>query len=313
MTSSNPPTPNSLKGWISLFRPPNLFSVPGDPLIGVFLASLTLNVIPHWNAVYAVMGAALAFYASGLLANDFFDRAIDAIERPNRPIPSGAVNPLAVKWVAILLSLAGVLLTLPAGRTATLIGVLLTSAIWFYNAKGKQIAWLAPFSMGLCRGLSLMMGAAILGTAGMATPPVLIAAFFLTLYIAFITLTARYEADPEAAPIPSWSRWGLPVVLALWLVILLLNPWSPVEFQWKSMSSGLAVMSVLWSILWVSQMKPQASPRVIQASVGGLIRGLLFTQAALCASCGAAGEGFALLLLFFFPVSGWIGKWFYGS
>lgn len=310
--SYNPAT-GGRNGWISLFRPPNLFTVPGDPLVGAFLAATALHVIPVWNSVYAVMGAALAFYASGLLANDFFDRNIDARERPTRPIPSGAVSPGAVKWGAILLSLAGLLLTLPAGRTAITIGLLLTLASWFYNAFGKRVAWLAPFSMGICRGLSLLLGAAVLGFQGLTSPPVLIAALLLTFFIALITIVARYEADPEAVPIPGWSRWGIPIVLTFWLALFLYRPESPMGFQWKSMSTLLAAMSILWSLVWTAQMKPNASPRVIQTSIGGLLRGLLFTQAALCASCGGAGEGFALLLLFLFPVSGWIGKWFYGS
>lgn len=307
------PAPSAAKGWLSLFRPPNLFTVPGDPLVGALLAALTLHVVPAWNSVYAVMGAALAFYASGLLANDFFDRAIDARERPNRPIPSGAVSPATVKWIAILLSLAGLLMTLPAGRSASATGLLLVLAVWFYNAAGKRLAWLAPFSMGICRGLSLLLGAAVLGREGLTSPPVLMAALFLTLYVALITLIARHEADPEAEPIPGWCRWGIPLLLTVWLVILLIRPGGTAAFNWKSMSALLAAMSILWAIVWVAQMRPQASPRVIQASVGGLIRGLLFTQAALCASTGSAGEGFALLLLFLFPVSGWIGKWFYGS
>ncbi len=312
LTSSNPHAPSGLKGWVSLFRPPNLFTVPGDPLIGALLAALALKTVPQWNAIYALMGAALAFYASGLLANDFFDRAIDAQERPNRPIPSGAVNANAVKWVAILLSLVGLSLTLPAGRLASEIGLLLTLNAWFYDAYGKKMAWLAPFSMGLCRGLSVLLGAAALGLNGLTSPAVLIATLFMTLYIALITVIARHEADPDAAPIPTGIRWGIPVVLILWLTLLLIRP-GALEFQWKSLATLVAAMSILWSILWTAQMKPHASPRLIQAAVGGLIRGLLFTQAALCASYGATGEGFAFLLLFLFPVSGWIGRWFYGS
>lgn len=304
---------SSSKGWLSLFRPPNLFTVPGDPLVGTLLAALALGLPPNWNQIYAVLGATLAFYASGLLANDYFDRFIDAIERPDRPIPSGAVNPTSVKWWAILLSVSGLLLTLPAGRTASMTGVMLMVAIWFYNAIGKNIAWLAPVSMGICRGLSLMMGAAVLGIQGIISIPVIIAAAFITLYVALITFIARYEADPEAAPIPDWSRWSIPIILTAGLLLLIVAPWSPAPVQWKSLTSLMSAMSILWATVWIYHLKPDASTRVVQASIAGLIRGLLFTQAALCATHTGAGEGFALLLLFLFPVSGWIGKWFYGS
>jgi len=302
-----------LKAWIALFRPPNLFTVPGDPLAGVLLAASAQHVTPSWNSVYAVMGAALAFYASGLLANDFFDRNIDARERPSRPIPSGAVKPNTVKWGAILLSLTGLLLSLAASHITFAVGLLLALAIWYYNAFGKKIAWLAPFSMGICRGLSLTLGASVLGMGGITTHSVLIAAFFLTLFIALITMVARYEATPEANPLSNWSRWGIPILLTIWLMLFLFKAGSTTELQWKSLSVMMTVMSVLWAIIWTGQMKPHAPARVIQSSVGNLIRGLLFTQAALCTSYGGTGEGFALGLLFLFPVSGWIGKWFYGS
>jgi len=312
-SSVPPPATSALKGWISLFRPPNLFTVPGDPLVGALLAALALKVTPHWSSVYTVMGAALAFYASGLLANDCFDRALDARERPNRPIPSGAVSAMAVIGVALLLSLAGILMTLPAGRTAFTIGLLLTLASWFYNAFGKGMVWLAPFSMGICRGLSLMLGAAVLGFDGLKTSAVLVAALFMTLYIALITLIARDEADPESSPIPNWSRWGIPIILTTGLMYFLFQAGFPMGLHWNSLPVLMTVMSILWAALWIFQMKPNASPRLIQKSIGGLIRGLLFTQAALCATYSGAGEGFALLLLFLFPVSGWIGRWFYGS
>ncbi len=313
MTTSDLPPQNLAKAWLTLFRPPNLFTVPGDPLVGALLAALALNSHPVWNSVYAVMGSALAFYASGLLANDFFDRAIDARERPTRPIPSGAVSAAAVKWVALLLSLAGLLMTLPAGPVACGTGLLVTLAAWFYNSIGKKIAWLAPLSMGLCRGLSLLLGAAVLGLPGIGSPLVLLAALVMTLFIALITLAARHEASENAPPIPLWNRWGIPVFLAGGLLCLLFNPWTAMGFKWQSLSTLLAAMAILWTLFWSTRLKFHTHPRLMQASIGNLIRGLLFTQAALCAACGASGENFALLILLLFPVSGWIGKWFYGS
>ncbi|MEI6563928.1 MAG: UbiA family prenyltransferase [bacterium] len=297
------------KGWISLFRPPNLFTIPGDPLVGALLAAMALNRTLAWNPVYVVIGAALAFYASGLLANDFFDRSVDARERPSRPIPSGAASPAAVRLVAIGLTAIGLILTLPAGRTALTAGILLALAVWFYNAAGKRIAWLSPFAMGICRGLSLLLGASVMGLQGIMAPSVLVAALFLTLFIALITLIARHEANPDDSRIPNWSRWGIPVILTVWLTVTLAPRWTHLT----PLTIILTAMSLLWAIVWTAQLNPNAKPRVIQASVAGLIRGLLFTQAAICASCGGTGEGAALLLVFFFPVSGWLGKWFYGS
>jgi len=300
--------PSVWKAWTTLFRPPNLFTAPGDPLVGAMLASGALGLWPHWPFVGATVGAALLFYAAGLLANDYFDRHIDARERPDRPIPSGAVTPCAVLVVATILTLGGLFLLLPAGQVSFALGFLVVGASWFYNAAGKRSALLAPFSMGICRGLSLMMGAGAFGFQGVMTASVLVSAGALTLFIALITHFARDEAAASRPSISMWVRLGIPVLLAAWFSVILTR-----STQSSNLAVILASMSIVWAVVWIIQLKPSASPRQVQTAIGGLIRGLILTQAALCASCGPAGQTMALLLLAAFPVSGWLGKWFYGS
>ncbi|MEI8121852.1 MAG: UbiA family prenyltransferase [bacterium] len=300
--------PGVWRAWLTLFRPPNLFTAPGDPLVGAMLASGTLGLLPQWHLIGATLGAALLFYAAGLLANDFFDRSIDALERPDRPIPSGAVSPFTVLAVAVALTLAGILLLVLAGRPAFVMGLLLAGASWFYNSTGKRVGWLAPLSMGLCRGLSLWMGACTFGFQGAMTTDVLVSVVALTLFIALITGFARDEAASSRSAIPLWRIGRLPILLAAWLAFILLR--SP---HTAPLAFILAAMSLVWVVVWVIQIKPSASPQQIQSAIGGLIRGLILTQAALCASTGSEGQGAALLLLAAFPVSGWLGRWFYGS
>jgi len=297
------------RAWLTLLRPPNLFTAPGDPLAGAMLASGALGLSPVWSSIFPLLGAAVLLYAAGLLANDFFDRSIDAQERPDRPIPSGSVKPTSVLAIAILLTLGGIIFSGLAGRIALMLSTLLALAVWFYNAIGKRMAWLASFSMGLCRGLSLLMGAAVTGISGLTATPVMVSAIALTLVIASITSLARDEACPTGAPVPRLTRWGIPVVLTAWLAMMAYRATA----NSPDLGLILAAMAVLWSVVWIITLKPSAPPRTIQAAVGGLIRGLLFTQAALCAFTGPEGQEAALILLIAFPVSGWLGKWFYGS
>lgn len=309
--------PGRWKACFSLFRPPNLLTVPGDPLTGAMLASVTRGILPNGSDLLSVLGASILLYAGGLLANDFFDRGVDARERPSRPIPSGAVRPAFVLIAAIILSLAALAITLPVGRLTLLFAALVALASWFYNAVGKRLAWLAPFSMGACRGLSLMMGASVLGIQGTTRIPVLFSGVMLTLFIALVTHAARREADAGAAPVPGVTRWGMPLLIAMWVTGLMLTlpsfAFPPLPSHPSVLAIILTFMSVLWALVWAIQLKPGAKPRTIQAAIGGIIRGLILTQAALCACCGSTGEACALILVVCFPVSGWLGKWFYGS
>lgn len=98
-------------------------------------------------------------YAHGLLLNDLADLA-DPSERPNRPLPSGAAQPRRrLQIVAVTLAVLALLLCWAA---ATSLAVRRRAprrdcALWIPKQK---IAVLGPIDMGLCRGLSLLLGAA---------------------------------------------------------------------------------------------------------------------------------------------------------
>lgn len=307
--SDNTTRPGAARAWLTLLRPPNLFTVPGDPLAGAMLAAGVTGMATPWHNLLGVSGAALLLYAAGLLSNDYFDRSLDARERPDRPIPSGAVSAASVLKVSLLLTGVALFLALRSGWMPFTVSMMLAVAVWFYNGIGKHHPGLAPVAMGLCRGLSLVMGATVMGTAGLVSGPVLMSALALTLVIALITALARNEADSAGISISPGVRWGIPVVLAGWMGA----GWYAASTPTPGLALILAAMSVLWSMVWILPLKTPMQPRRVQASVGGLIRGLLFTQAALCAFSGREGEGVALLLIVAFPVSGWLGKWFYGS
>lgn len=301
--------PGQFRAWLQLLRPPNLFTVPGDPLAGAMLACGALAAAPPWSAILAGALAAVAFYMAGLLANDCFDREVDARERPDRPIPSGAVGVAPVLGAALVLTALGLLAAFRAGLWPATTGSLLALAVWFYNAMGKRHPGIAPWSMGACRTLSLLMGAAVMGPKGLMAVTVVVPALGLGLFIGLITRLARDEANPDKPRIPVLLPWLLPVVpLAATAFLYITTP-----SQAPGLALLLAVMSLLWTVVWVYPLRPGVPARRLQAAVGGLIRGLLFTQAAWCAMASPEGQGVALLLLVAFPVSGWLAKWFYGS
>ena len=154
------------------------------------------------------------FYIGGMFLNDAFDAAIDAAERPERPIPSGQVGLSAVYVAGFGLLLLGVALT---AWVASMVGhpvvpavvsaILLGAAIVAYNVHHKQNPF-SPVIMGLCRVLVYTTTALVLG--GSLALVLLLAALVLWLYLIGLTAIAKQE--------------NLAQVRNLWPLLLLLSP-----------------------------------------------------------------------------------------
>ncbi len=104
-------------------------------------------------------------------ANDWCDRHVDAVNEPDRPIPSGRIPGRWGLWIALamtVLSLALGWLLGPWGFGATVVGVI---AAWAYSAEPvrlKRSGWWGPGLVGLSyEGLPWFTGAAVL----LAGPP----------------------------------------------------------------------------------------------------------------------------------------------
>ena len=129
-------------------------------------------VADRWGLV--IVGVLLAgplVCASSQAVNDWYDRHVDAINEPDRPIPSGRMPGrwglyIAVLWT--LLSLAVGLLLGPVGFAAAAAGLLLA---WAYSAppmRLKRNGWWGNAACGLCyEGLAWITGAAVMATGAM--------------------------------------------------------------------------------------------------------------------------------------------------
>ncbi|HOX23680.1 MAG TPA: UbiA family prenyltransferase, partial [Elusimicrobiales bacterium] len=127
------------RAWLELLRPPNLFTVPGDPLAGFFLATAGGGA-PAYALAALTAVVALLLYMSGLMGNDVADYSEDLRDRPARPLPSGRVSLRAVRAAACALALAALLLAAVAGRPVFATALLLLLAVTLYNGKFKRFA-----------------------------------------------------------------------------------------------------------------------------------------------------------------------------
>ncbi|MFC5161973.1 SCO3242 family prenyltransferase [Nonomuraea angiospora] len=149
---------------LELVRAPAALSVPGDTMAGAVAAGRSPNP--------GLAVASVLMYWSGMALNDWADREADAVERPERPIPSGRVRPGAALGVAAALTGAGLATAaLAGGRRGLTVAGLLAGAVWAYDLGLKRTA-AGPASMAACRALDVILGA---GSGGRAAVPMALA------------------------------------------------------------------------------------------------------------------------------------------
>ncbi len=88
-----------MRSYLELVRIPAVFTAPADVLAGVALAAVWGHAVKPLELILVVLASAL-IYCAGMAANDIFDRRVDEIERPSRPIPSGRVS-LGAAWTFV--------------------------------------------------------------------------------------------------------------------------------------------------------------------------------------------------------------------
>jgi 4-hydroxybenzoate polyprenyltransferase len=271
--------------WLELVRPPNLPTVPGDPVAGAFLAAAHP---PAALPVAAAAAAATLLYAAGLLLNDWADRDRDLRERPDRPLPSGRVRARAVPAAAAALAVAGLLCAALAGPAALAAAFVLLAAVLAYDLFTHNRAWAGVINMGLCRGLSVWLGAAAAGGALSARAAAAAAA--TALYIMAVTALARRETvdgHPGAA-----AAWTPAAIFGGGLLLAARAGGAANPVYWPVAAAGLACqLHAAW------QLRGHAPAALIQKSVGARIRALLFLQAAFCAAAGHPGATAAAVIL----------------
>lgn len=141
--------------YLELLRAPAVLTVLGDSLAGAAAAKHSMT---GRRSIMPLASASL--YAAGMALNDFADREIDAVERPERPIPSGRITPSAALGTAAGLTAVGLgLSAIGGGKPALMIGVPLAASIWTYDLAAKRNAVTGTLVMGACRGLDVLMGA----------------------------------------------------------------------------------------------------------------------------------------------------------
>lgn len=140
----------------------------------------------HWSRIIAgVMLCGPLLCASSQAVNDWFDRHVDSINEPNRPIPSGRMPGRWGLYVAIIWTLLSLVCAASLGRWvfgAASIGLLLA---WAYSAppiRLKRNGWWGNLACAVCyEGFAWVTGAAIMAGGVSPSNEILLVALLYSL------------------------------------------------------------------------------------------------------------------------------------
>ncbi|MGY6743911.1 MAG: UbiA-like protein EboC [Cecembia sp.] len=290
----------NIKAYLQLTRPANIITAIADIWAGFAVsgaAALLLSQNTEIGNAYILpliwlSLSTIGLYGGGVAFNDVFDAKLDAIERPERPIPSGKVKKSNAIWMATLLIALGVLaafqVNLWSGFIALSVGLLAV----LYDAWGKHQAIFGPINMGLCRAGNLLLGISVI--------PELLPDFWALgliplAYVSAITMISRGEVHGKNknALIGGLVIYILIIASLLFIAFMEGNAgWMVIPFV------GLFAYMILPPLIKALRLQ---QPQLIGKSVKAAVISLIILNASLAASFSVWWVGLCILILL--PIS----------
>jgi chlorophyll/bacteriochlorophyll a synthase len=249
------PAPSAV---VELLKPITWF--PPMWAFGCGVVSSGLPAASRWPVVIAgLLLAGPLVCATSQAVNDWYDREVDAINEPRRPIPSGRIPGrwgyyIAIAWTLLSLVVASALGPWVFG--AAIFGLILA---WIYSAppmRLKNNGWWGNTACALCyEGLPWFTGAAVMAAAAPSWRIVAIAALYSIGAHGIMTLNdfKSIEGDRrmgiESIPVllgsESAAQFACVVMAAPQVIVIILLSWWGHPFHAAIVGVSLAVQLVL--------------------------------------------------------------------
>jgi len=158
---------NKLDGFIHLIRPVNCTMMGFAVFVGAVLAAPQLGSL-NWVSILFGFLTGFTFCAAAMVINDYYDRKIDAINEPQRPIPSGTIKPNEALTFVGVLSVVGFVF---AGLVSALCFVVAAASLAItvtYITVGKKSGLPGNFLVSVCVAIPFIYGSITeIGTVGL--------------------------------------------------------------------------------------------------------------------------------------------------
>jgi len=204
----------SFSAMLALIKPVTWFPPMWAFLCGAVSSSnLSLNTL--WITLIGLLLSGPIICGMSQAVNDWYDKEVDSINEPNRPIPSGKIPGRWGLWIAITMSIVGGIIGWFLGTWGFYATMLAIVCAWAYSAEPirlKRSGIIGPGVVALCyEGLPWFTGVAILTSGFPPAHIIFVAAIYAFGAFGIMTLNDFKAIEGDA----KMGIRSLPVVLGL--------------------------------------------------------------------------------------------------
>jgi geranylgeranylglycerol-phosphate geranylgeranyltransferase len=146
-----------INGFIRLMRPVNCAMMGFAVIVGAVLANPQFSSVNWLNVFYGFI-TGFMLTAASMTINDYYDRSIDAINEPSRPIPSGLVGAREALVFVFVLSAVGFVFALLASFLCLAVAVVSWIIVATYVTVGKRSGLPGNFLVSACVAIPFVYG-----------------------------------------------------------------------------------------------------------------------------------------------------------
>jgi geranylgeranylglycerol-phosphate geranylgeranyltransferase len=149
-----------INGFVRLMRPVNCAMMGFAVIVGAVLANQQFSSVDWLNILYGFI-TGFMLTAASMTINDYYDRAIDAINEPSRPIPSGSVGAKEALVFVFVLSVVGFVFAYLASVLCLVVAVISWIIVATYVTVGKRSGLPGNFLVSACVAIPFIYGSIV--------------------------------------------------------------------------------------------------------------------------------------------------------
>jgi geranylgeranylglycerol-phosphate geranylgeranyltransferase len=201
----------SAAGYLTITRPVNAIVAGIASIIAYLIATGT--VIPAAALLFIIVAL---ITAAGNVINDYFDAEIDAVNRPDRPIPSGSLSRVSAGNFAGILFVAGIIASMFTNTLCITIALFNSLLLVAYAARFKRLPLVGNSTVAYLSASMFLFGGALGGWESMVhIIPVAAITFFAMMARELLKAGEDVEGDRKGGADTMPIRYGIPATVYL--------------------------------------------------------------------------------------------------